>query len=325
MKAIGLNQYGPPEVLKEMFLPEPQAGDNEVIVRVHATSVNPLDWKIRKKAIPVKSMTGFPRVLGYDVSGVVESAGRDVKHLKVGDDVYGMVDYRRDGANAELLRTRDAFLNLKPKTLSHQEAAAVPLAALTALQGLKLKAKMKEGDRVLITGGSGGVGHFAVQIAKGYGAYVATTCSEQNAEFVKGLGADEVYCYDLDQEPDEGADFDVIFDTVGSKRFTWSKKRLTKTGCYVSTEPDPGGLAATKLGKWVGKKQRCEFVMVTPDHHGLRYLAEMIDEGGIRPAIQKVYSLDDLADAHRESEAGHVVGKLVVDVIGSVPDPDEGV
>lgn len=315
MRAIAIEAYGPVETLREMKLQVLEPGEGEVLVRVHASSVNPLDWKIRSKQVPVNSKTGFPRVLGYDVSGVVVKAGPGVTHVAEGDPVYGFLDYRRDGANAEYVLTRDAFLSKKPETLSHPEAACIPLAALTALQALKLKTNIQEGERLLVLGGSGGVGHFAVQIAKAYGLHVTATCSEKNADMVRGLGADEVIAYDTGEVPDD-ARFDVIFDTVQTKSFKWAGPHLNSGGRFVGTFPDPGGLLKSKIGKWLGMKTSCHMVMVTPDHHGLRYLAEMVDKGRVKPVVQKVYPITELAEAHRVSADGHVVGKLAIDVAG---------
>ncbi|MDH4230263.1 MAG: NAD(P)-dependent alcohol dehydrogenase [Nitrospirota bacterium] len=312
MRAVAINVYGPAEALREMSLTVPEPADDEVLLRVHASSINPLDWKTRKgKGLPAKG--GFPRVLGFDVSGVVERVGRGVTHLQPGDAVYGVLDPRRGGGNAEYVCTRAARVIAKPAALSHTEAAAVPVAGLTALQSLKLHAHMKAGERVLILGASGGVGHLAVQIARAYGAHVTATCGARNVEFVRGLGADAVIPYDTDEVPSEHQ-FDVIFDTVKAWDFAAACRRLTPTGRYVSTLPDVPGLLKVKLFKWFGFKQQCRFVMLRADPHGLKYLAELADKGQLRPHLQQIYPLDGAAEAHRVSEDGHVTGKLVVEV-----------
>jgi len=313
MKAVGFERYGPPEVLRPLVLTVPEPAADEVLVRVRATSVNPLDCQVRAKTSLVRPKTGFPRVLGFDVSGVVTRVGAEAGRFQPGDEVFGLVDYRRDGADAEYVRTRHAFLHQKPPSLTHEEAAAVPLCGLAALQGLRLKARMKAGDRVLIVGATGGVGHLAVQIAKAYGAEVGAVCRHAQSEFVKGLGADAVFAHDAGDVP-AGERFDVVFDTVGAWSWAAAKTHLRPKGRYVSTHRDIPGLLKARLLRLVGMRPRCLFFMVVPDPHGMKYLYELIEEGKLRPVVQRVYPLDALAEAHRESEAGHVTGKLVVTV-----------
>jgi NADPH:quinone reductase-like Zn-dependent oxidoreductase len=313
MKAVAFDRYGPPEVLRPMTLTVPEPGPGEVLVRVCATSVNPLDWKIRARRSRVRPKTGMPRVLGFDLSGVVEQVGPEVKVVRAGEAVYGLIDYRRDGADAEYVRTREAFLYPKPAALSHEEAAALPLAGLTALQALRLLARMQEGERVLVIGATGGVGHLAVQIARAYGARVAAVCAAAHADTVRGLGAEAVYPYDAGDVP-EAERFDIVFDTVKARTDAWARRRLNPRGRYVSTEPDLAGLFRARLMKLVGVRERCRVVVVMPDRHGLRYLGELVERGALRPVVQRVYPLEELAEAHRVSQAGHVVGKLVVKV-----------
>lgn len=313
MKAMAYNTCGPPEVLREMNLTTPEPGPDEVLVRVCATSVNPLDWQLRSRKARVRRKTGFPFVPGPDVSGVVERVGDKAGRFRPGDEVFGLLDYRRDGGAAEFVCTREAFLHAKPPSLSHLEAATVPLAALTALQALRLKARMKEGERVLALGASGGVGHFAVQIAAAYGARVTATCAAHNAEFVRGLGAHGVIAYDQEEIPKE-AMFDVVFDTVRASCFKDMVPHLNPRGRYVSTLPDIPGVVRARLARLLGFTKRCLYVMVLPDPHGLRYLYELIEDGRLRPHIQEVFPLAELAAAHRLSEDGHVVGKLAVRV-----------
>jgi NADPH:quinone reductase-like Zn-dependent oxidoreductase len=311
MKAVAFDRFGPPEVLRPMVLTVPEPGADEVLVRVCATTVNPLDCEVRAKSARVKRKTGFPRVLGFDLSGVVERVGENARRFKPGDAVYGLIDYRKDGAAAEFVRVREAFLHLKPPSLSHDEAAAVPLAGLTALQGLRLKARMKDGERVLVAGAEGAVGHLAVQVARYYGAKVAATCPEEHAGRVRELGAEDVY--PPDGVPD-GERFDVIFDTAGEHPYSWAKPRLAPKGRFVSVRPDPGGLLAARLLRLVGVRERCLFVMVLPDPHGLRYLHELIEGGQLRPLIGRVYSLDEVVQAHKDCEAGGGLGQRVVKV-----------
>lgn len=311
MKAVAFTRFGPPEVLRPMALTVPEPGADEVLVRVCATTVNPLDCEIRAKSARVRRKTGFPRVLGFDLSGVVERVGESARRFKPGDAVYGLIDYRKDGAAAEYVRVREAFLHTKPASLSHAEAAAVPLAGLTALQALRLKARMRDGERVLVTGAAGPVGTLAVQIARAYGARVAAACPAEHAEAVKGLGAEAVF--PADGVP-EGERFDVILDAAGEHPFAWGRPRLAPTGRFVSTRPDPRGLFAARLLRLGGVRQRCLFVMVLPDPHGLRYLHELIEAGRLRPVIGRVYALEQMVEAHRDCEAGGGFGQRVVKV-----------
>jgi NADPH:quinone reductase-like Zn-dependent oxidoreductase len=311
VKAIAFDRYGPPEVLRPMTLTVPEPGPGEVLVKVHATAVHPLDCDIRAKRARVPAKTGFPRVLGFDLSGVVERVGPDVTRFRPGDAVYGLIDYRRDGAAAEFVRTRHDFLQPKPPALGHEEAAAVPLAGLTALQALRLKARLREGERVLVAGAAGAVGHLAVQVARAYGGRVAAQCPAGWEARARELGAEAVF---PEGEAPGGERFDVVFDTGGTLPFADARPMLTPTGRYVSVVPHPGPLLAASLGRWVGRRPRCLHVMVLPDPHGLNYLAELIADGRLRPAVAAVYPLDDLVAAHRACEADPGDGPWVVRV-----------
>jgi NADPH:quinone reductase-like Zn-dependent oxidoreductase len=310
MKAIAFDRFGPPEVLRPMALTVPEPAPDEVLVRVCATSVNPLDCDIRRKSARVRTKTGFPRVLGFDLSGVVERVGESVRHLKAGDAVYGLIDYRKDGAAAEYVRVREAFLHVKPPSLSHEEAAALPLAGLTALQGLRLKARMRDGERVLIGGAGGAVGSLAVQVARAYGGRVSALCAAADAERVRGLGAEAVFTGEVPTTER----FDVVFDTDATLGFQVARPLLDRRGRFVSIRPDPAAVLACRVKRLVGERRRCHFLMVLPDPHGLRYLHELVEQGRLRPVIARVYPLEELAEAHRACEAGGAAGQLVVRV-----------
>lgn len=309
---MGYNQYGPPEVIQRQRLTDPEQGPDELLVRVIATSINPLEWKLRSRQMRMMR-PGFPQILGFDLSGEVLAVGDDVTDFAVGDEVYGLLDLRKDGANAPLVRTQAVLLTKKPPTLTHEQAAAIPLAGLTALRALRLDGRLQAGQRVLIIGASGGVGTFAVQIAKARGAHVTAVCSHNNAELVASLGADEVIAYDQQEIPDE-ARYDLIFDAVKARSYGTTRRYLNRGGGYVGTLPDEAGVWQSRLSYLTGKRHRCATVRVQPDPHGLRVLSALVASGELRPVIEKTLPLSELAEAHRISEAGRVVGKLVIRV-----------
>jgi NADPH:quinone reductase-like Zn-dependent oxidoreductase len=313
VKAVVFERYGGAGVLHLKEVEDPVPGPDEVLVKVYATSVNPLDWKIRKGKFRLFIPSRFPRILGFDLSGKVAALGSQVKTLAIGDPVYGLLDVRKNGACAEYVATKADYLSIKPSTLPHHEAAAIPLAGLTALQALK-KADIRPGDRVLIIGASGGVGSFAVQIAKAEGAHVTGVSSSRNVSFVTFLGADDVLAYDGKPIPEKST-YDIIFDTVGAGSFFKLRRNLSPKGRYVSTLPDIPGLLITPLMKLFGYKKRSLSVMVRPDSTGLAYLRELVEAGRLRPVIEKTYTLQEIADAHVKSESQRTRGKLVVTVV----------
>lgn len=333
MKAIIANAYGGPEVLEVADqVPVPRAGPNGVLVRVHATSVNPVDWKLREGWLSGLWKLRFPVIWGCDVSGVVEEVGRSVTLFKPGDEVYGFkhgkVGKTYRGTYAEYAVLPENTLARKPAQLSHEEAAAVPLAALTAWQALVGQGRIKPRSRVLIQASAGGVGVFAVQIARSFGAYVAATASSRNHDFLRRLGADEAIDYTRERVEEKLSGYDVVLDCVGEPVWRSSLKVLRPGGKLITlTLPTPhgpsgkvnffftaiagavsGSAHALLRGKW--------FLMahVKPRGGDLEKINILIEAGKLRPVVQKVYSLDQLAEAHRESQKGHVRGKLVVRV-----------
>jgi NADPH:quinone reductase-like Zn-dependent oxidoreductase len=313
MKAVVFEKYGGVGVLQLKEVADPVPGPDEVLVKVYATSVNPLDWKIRKGKMRLLMPSRFPRILGFDVSGKVEAVGSEVRTPKIGDLVYGLLDARKNGAYAEYVVTKADYLSLKPP-LSHAEAAAIPLAGLTALQALKNTAKIRPEDRVLVIGASGGVGSFAVQIAKAEGAHVTGLSSSRNESFVRALGADDVLAYDLTSIPKESR-YDIIFDTIAAGSFFRLRRNLSPRGRYVATLPDIPSILVIPFLRLFGYKKRSLFVMVKPDSPGLRYLGKMVEDGKLRPMVEKTYTLEEIADAHLKSESRRTRGKLAVKVI----------
>jgi NADPH:quinone reductase-like Zn-dependent oxidoreductase len=313
MKAIRIHEYGGPEVLRYEDAPDPILGDDDVLVRVHATSVNPVDWKVRKGLAKDSLKYELPMIPGWDLSGVVLATGaRVTRFLTKGEEVYGRPDIKRNGAYAERIAVRASELAQKPESIDHIQAASVPLVALTAWQALFdappgfQGAHLQPGQTVLVHAASGGVGSFAVQLAKQHGARVIGTCSGANAEFVRSLGADEVVDYTKTRFEDAVHDVDVVLDLVGGDTAERSWKTLKKGGILVSIVSTPSAEAAAKHGARAG------YVFVQPSADQLASIATMIDAGKLRTNVSKVLPLAQAREAHELSESRHVRGKIVL-------------
>jgi NADPH:quinone reductase-like Zn-dependent oxidoreductase len=308
MRAISQHTFGGPDVLGIAEMKRPEPLPTEVLVRVHAVGVNPVDTSVRSGAWPL--LGNPPFVLGWDVSGVVEKTGAGVTRFQRGDEVFGMPSFPRPvGAYAEYVVASSRQLAHKPARLDHRHAAALPLAGLTAWQGLVDAARLEEGQRVLVHGGGGGVGHLAVQVAKARGAHVTATVSASKRDFVLGLGADEVLDYRTVDFASEVGDLDVVLDLVGGDYGERSLPTLCAGGVLV-TPADPmnrhlGDQAAEAGVRFVG-------IMVEPDHVGLEALAELVDAGRLRVHVERTFPFDDIAQAHRVIEEGHTIGKVVL-------------
>src|SRR6201981_1396678 len=248
MKAIQIHKYGGPEVLQYEDAPRPKPKAGEVLVRVHAAGVNPIDWKVREGEMKDFWPHKFPLILGWDLSGVVEELGRGVSRFKIGDDVYGLPDPTRGGAYADYIVVRESELALKPDLLHHIRAGAVPLAALTAWQSLVDTGQLQPGQRVLIHAGSGGVGHFAVQLAKWKGAYVFATASTRNQDLLRKLGGDEPIDYTQQRFEEVARNIDIVFDTIGGETQERSWSVLKTGGALVSLVQPPSEEKAKELG-----------------------------------------------------------------------------
>jgi NADPH:quinone reductase-like Zn-dependent oxidoreductase len=331
MKAVIAEQYGGPEVLQLADdLPVPGIGPNGVLIRVHATSVNPVDWKLRSGWLSGYWKLRFPVIWGCDASGIVEQVGGSVTLFKPGDEVYGFkhgkVGETYRGTYAEYAVLPENMLAIKPTVLSHEEGAAGPLAAVTAWQSLVGKGRIKPGSKVLIHAAAGGVGIFAVQIAKSFGAYVAATASARNREFLRSLGADEVIDYAQDRIEDKLSRYDVVLDAVGESVWSSSLKVLRPGGRLVTlTIPTPHGpsgrlqffstaIAGVMSGVGRALLRGNAFLMtqVKPRGGDLEKINVLIEAGKLKPVIEKIYPLEQIAEAHRESEKGNVRGKLVI-------------
>ena len=309
MHAVVVHQFGGPEELKYEETADPVMNPDDVLIKIYATSVNPVDWKIRKG--DRKGAGKFPMILGRDVSGVVERVGSEVTDFQPGDEVYANPDISRPGTYAEYIAVRTSEIALKPVTIGHESAAAIPLAGLTAWQGIFDHGGLQSGQNILIHGAAGGVGSMAVQLAKWKGAYVIGTASAQNAAFLKQLGADEVIDYKNEDFSEKLKDLDVVFDTIGGDVQTKSLKVLKPGGILVSTVgiKDEEALKAKGL--------RGAQYMAHPSADQLQQLADLVDTGKIKPVVFKIFSLKEIEEADRLSEEGHSRGKIVLMVYPS--------
>ncbi len=308
MKAVRIHGYGGPEVLKYEDAPRPVLNDDDVLIKVIGAGVNPVDWKICQGYM--KEMTTLPLIPGWDVAGVIEEKGPDVRHLEVGDSVYTRPSISRNGAYAEYIAVKASEVALKPETIDYLQAAAVPLAGLTAWQSLFDLAHLQAGQKVLIHAAAGGVGHFAVQFARWAGAHVIGTASAPHHEFLKSIGAHETIDYTTAAFEDAVHDADVVLETIGGEVWQRSWKVLKKGGIMVSTlrGPEAGGMdALNKLSA---------HVFVQPDAAQLGEIAILIDSGHVRPEIERIFPLHEADKAHRANEAGHTTGKIVLDATG---------
>ncbi len=308
MKAVQIHRFGGPEELIYEDAPKPNIKDDEVLIEVYASGVNPIDWKVRQGHRMGQIHYTFPLILGWDVAGIIEETGKDVHHFKKGDAVYGRPDVSRNGSYAEYIAVRAAELSFKPASLSFTETAGVALAGLTAFQGVLQHGELQPGQKILIQGASGGVGSFAVQFAKWKGAYVIGTASKENAAFLKDLGADEVIDYHHEGFEKNLKDVDVVFDTRGGEDQKKIVGSLKPGGILVCTV----GISDQKVLDEKGIKGKSFMAQSIPED--LKQIASLIDEGKVKPIISKVLPLDQAAEAHKMSEEGHTKGKIVLEV-----------
>lgn len=306
MKAAVFNDYATPVEIAEITKPELQ--DGSVLVEVHAASLNPIDNIVRAGYMRQMLELSFPHVKGYDVSGTVTEVGQDVRGVKVGDEVFARQNQEDAGAIAEFARIQESDLAIKPDNISHQDAASAPLAGLTAWQALVTKGKIKEGDKVLIHAGSGGVGTYAIQIAKHFGAVVATTTSAKNAELVKDLGADVVIDYKTQAFEDVLSGYDLVIDTMGGEIMARSFKVLKKGGTLVSVKGQDNDGLAKKYGV------HFEWFFMSPDGEMLAELGKLMSDGTVKPVIDSVFPMEQVQEAYDRLATGRAVGKIVVTV-----------
>jgi NADPH:quinone reductase-like Zn-dependent oxidoreductase len=311
MKAVRIHKYGGPEVLKYEDAPRPQPQAGEVLVRVHAAGVNPIDWKVREGHMKDFWPHKFPLIPGWDLSGVVEELGPGpaaAGRFKIGDEVYSLPDPTRDGAYADYILVRESEISLKPKPLHHIRAAAVPLAVLTAWQSLFDTAQLQPGQRALIHAGSGGVGHFAVQLAKWKGAYVFATASTKNQDVLRKLGVDEPIDYTQQRFENIARNIDIVLDTLGGETQERSWSVLNKGGVLVSLVQPPSKEKAKELAV------RAALLGAQPNGAQLAEIAKIIEAGELAPVIDRILPLSEVRRAHELSQSGHTHGKTVLRV-----------
>jgi NADPH:quinone reductase-like Zn-dependent oxidoreductase len=332
MKAFVLSRYGKTEPVHAVDVPEPEMRSDDVLVEIHAASVNPVDFKIRngeaKPLLPYK----MPLVMGSDLAGVVVSCGPNVAGFKPGDEVYARADKDRIGTFAEMIAVNEKAVAKKPRTLDMVQAAAVPLVGLTAWQALVEMAQVQPGQRVLIHAGSGGVGTIAIQVAKHLGAIVTTTTSTANVEWVKNLGADVVIDYKKDDFETIVHDYDVAFDTLGGETLKKSLPVIKPGGKVISVAGPPEPEFAREYGlNWVvtqairvlsfqirrkAKRRQVtySFLFMKPSGSQLSELGSLIDSGAIRPVVDRVFPFQSTQEALAYVEEGHAKGKVVVQI-----------
>jgi NADPH:quinone reductase-like Zn-dependent oxidoreductase len=306
MRAISQDVLGGPEVLRLVEVDRPEPGLSEILVRVRAAGLNPADWKHRARSI---FLGPPPFVLGWDVSGVVEATGFGVTLFKPGDEVFGMLPFPRGaGSHAEYVTGPARAFAAKPGSVSHVQAAALPLAALTAWQAMADTARLSAGQRVLIHAAAGGVGHLAVQIAKARGAYVIGTAGAANHDLIRSLGGDELIDYHAADFAKVVSDADVVLDTVSGDYPARSLRAMRPGGVLICLRPFPAEVATEAARRGV----RAEAMLVEADRSGMTAIADLVTEGKLRPVIAGTFPLADAAKAHELGDGGHVAGKLVL-------------
>jgi NADPH:quinone reductase-like Zn-dependent oxidoreductase len=318
MKAVRINEFGGTEVLKIQEIERPVPAADEILIKVYASSVNPADWVVREGENDfLNPILKLPLILGWDTAGIVEEVGGNVTGFKEGDEVYGLPNFPGDGSYAEYVAAKASQFALKPEGISFNEAASVPLAALVAWTALFELGKLQAGQRIFIHGASGGVGSFAVQFAKAKGAYVTGSASTGNQEFLKQIGADEAIDYKKQKFEELLQDIDVVFDGAPLRDDNERLKCISvlkEGGIYVSVNIDfpfsdkvPAALAKKNAkGEVVGSAGY--------PYSALNQIAQLINDGKVKVIISKIYPLEQVAEAHKESETFHVRSKLVLEI-----------
>ena len=324
MKAIVYTEYGSPDVLELKEVVKPTPKDDEVLVKVYAVSVNAADLHLlRADPFLVRLSSGLLKpknqILGSDIAGRVEAVGRNIKEFKPGDDVFGDISAGGWGGFAEYVCVHEDALVLKPANLSFEEAAAVPMAAVTALQGIRYAGQIRPGQKVLIHGASGGVGSYALQLAKSFGAEVTAVCSTRNLDMARSIGADHVIDYTNEDFAKNGKKYDLILAVNGDRAISDYRRALSPTGIYVQTGGSMRQMTQAMLqGPWIsrtGGQKMGNMGVAKPNKKDLITMKELLEAGKVKPVVDRCYQFHQVADAIRYLEGGHAQGKVVITVI----------
>lgn len=306
MKAVTLSQYGNTDQLHYTEVSKPELKENDLLIEIKATSVNPFDWKVREgylaNAIPFHS----PAIIGWDAAGIVKEVGPNVTKFIVGDEVFTSPDLKRNGTYAEYVAVDEKMVAKKPQNLSFEEAASIPLVGLTAWTALIDIADMKEGDRVLIQAGAGGVGSFAIQLAKSMGCFVAATCSGENIAFLKELGVDQIINYETERFEDVLNPVDIVLETMDGEIQNRSFKVIKKGGSLISTNTAPDKMLAQKYDVTISS------VIRDTDGGELAKIGDLLKSKKIIPIVEKLFHLSEVKKAHTLIETGHSRGKIAL-------------
>jgi len=315
MKAITTKEYGDVDVLQLENVATPTINEDEILVEVKAASINPLDWRIRTGEMKVMTGKTPPRILGSDYAGVVSEAGKNITNYKKGDEVFGLIDIVKvkEGAYAEFIKVTENDISKKPTNTSFEEAASLPMVAVTSYTALATIANAKKGSNVLINGCAGGVGSAAVQIAKSLGCKTTGVCSTKDIEFAKNLGADVVIDYKNENVLNRVEAYDIIFDTVGNLVFSQSKNILKSKGVYVTTAVTISAMLFSSLAN-LFRSKKFKLVMTKPDASILTIIKQMAEKGELKGQISKTFILDQIKETHQMSEKGGFNGKLVLKI-----------
>lgn len=332
MKAFAIPSYGKQSKLELIEVPTPAVGENDLLVEIHAASVNPIDFKTRNGDVKILLKHPMPLILGNDFAGVVKQAGAAVKDFRVGDRVYGRPRHDRSGTFAEYIAIDESEVALMPKGMSFNDAASIPLVGLTAYQALHDRLTLPPGSKVLIQAGAGGVGSLAIQLAKQMGLHVATTASDRNRELVERLGADEVVNYRTERFEDKLHDYDAVLDTIGGETLLRSFQVLRRGGKVVSVSGTPDGKFGLSYGvgyalsavlclmasriNFAAKRHGAEYEFFLMHDSGsqLREITRLIEHGAVKPVVDRVYPWEEAQQALDYNESGHAKGKVVIQV-----------
>ena len=314
MKAVIFERFGPPPVLQYRVVGEPLFTDNQLLIKVKACSVNPVDYKVRRGQLKMISGKKFPKASGSDFSGVVVEVGKNVKRFQPGDEVYGSLSALRGGAYAEMVVADEELVSIKPDGISYIEAACLPIAALTALKSLKDLGGIKQGHHVLINGCTGGVGSMATQMAKRYfGAKVTGVCRTRNVDLARELGADDVIDYRKDDLRSSNGSFDIFFDVASATSYPSAKKLLKPKGTYIFTLPGLQSMLVWPILSFFSSR-KSKVILLKKHREDWELLNEMVKQGCLKVIVDKVFPIEEIEAAHEYAESGKVRGKIAIQV-----------